>query len=83
MNVYSRAVNGTGQATRLTSSESQQFPETWSDDGQILVITSYDPPAGKFVMLDLGDPELRTTDLFTSEIGLSYAAVSPDGGVGA
>ena len=76
MNVYAKAVDGTGPAERLTTSESPQVSEMWSADGQLLIATL----TGR-VDSDMGllDRENRVTDLVKTPFDEGYSALSPDG----
>ena len=75
--VYSRAADGTGQAERLTTSDTNQshhLPQSWSADGQALVVQeTYD-----LKLISVG-AESRTEALIETEFLEFYPEVSPDG----
>ena len=72
--VYSRAADGTGQAERLTTSDTNQFPQSWSADGQALVVQeTFD-----LKLISVG-AESRTEALIETEFLEFYPEVSPDG----
>ena len=72
--VYSRAADGTGQAERLTTSDTNQMPQSWSADGQALVVEETDD----LKLISVG-AESRTEVLIGTEFGEFYPEVSPDG----
>ena len=73
-NIYSKAADGTGLAERLTTSDSIQRPQSWSADGQSLVVRNQ----GDIQLVSLGT-ESRTDGLIETEFVEVYAEVSPDG----
>jgi Tol biopolymer transport system component len=46
LNLYRMAADGSGAAERLTMSENEQFPGSWSPDGQVLAFSEVDPITG-------------------------------------
>ena len=78
-NIYSRAADGTGSAERVTTADSMQFPQSWSADGQTLVMmegVGGNPPDIKLLSLSAGsEPEA----LIATEAFDFYPKVSPDG----
>jgi serine/threonine-protein kinase len=78
-NLYSVPADGSGALERLTTSEREQFPTSFSPDGKILAYTEIDPKTGMDIwMLPLGGkreprPFLRTA--FSEHA----PAFSPDG----
>ena len=77
--LFRKAVNGTGEAERLTTSEFPILPGGWSGDGRALVFTA----TRAETLLDIGlvsmDSEHTIEWLFESENGEILPDVSPDG----
>jgi Tol biopolymer transport system component len=79
LNIYERAADGTGQAQRLTTSDTEQWPQSWSADGQSLVVMDFGAGgAASLQIVSLG-AESRTDGLIQTEFDEYYAEVSPDG----
>ena len=77
LNIYSKAADGTGPAERLTTSDSAQVPQSWSGDGQSLVIVEL---AGSMnISVVPPGAESVTEGLIETEFGELYPEVSPDG----
>ena len=78
-NIYSRAADGTGSAERVTTSDNLQWPQSWSADGQTLLMLESvggNPPDIKLLSFDAGsEPET----LIGTEAFDFYPEVSPDG----
>ena len=77
LNIYSKAADGTGPPERLTTSDSVQAPQSWSGDGQSLVIFDF-PGDANISVVSLG-AESRTEGLIETEFTETYPEVSPDG----
>ena len=77
-NVFSKAADGTGQAERVTTSDNAQAPESFSVDGQTLVL--FDVSGGRFDLhvISLGG-ETRTEVLIQTEFTEFNSQISPDG----
>ena len=74
--IYAVAANGTGQPARVTTSDTDHAPQSWSGDGETLVITAGSPPDLQVVSIGAESPP---EDLIaTEDIGFD-AEVSPDG----
>ena len=78
-NIYSKAANGTGPVERLTTSDTVQVPQSWSADGQSLVIMDTLPTGGIDLKLVSFGAESQTEGLIETEFLDVYAEVSPDG----
>ena len=78
-NIYSKAANGTGPVERLTTSGTFQVPQSWSADGQSLVIMDTLPAGGIDLKLVSFGAESQTEGLIETEFLDVYAEVSPDG----
>ena len=78
MNIYTKAADGTGPAERLTTSDASQWPQSWSADGQSLVIMGTSGGQTDLNVISLG-AESRTDGLIETEFAEVYAEVSPDG----
>ena len=78
MNIYTKAADGTGPAERLTTSDSVQLPQSWSADGQSLVIMDISGGQSDLNVISLGT-ESRTDGLIETEFAEVYADVSPEG----
>ena len=78
LNIYERAADGTGRAQRLTTSDTGQWPQSWSADGQSLVVLEVGRGSLNIQIVSLG-AENRTDDLLRTAADEGYAAVSFDG----
>ena len=78
-NIYSKAADGTGEVERVTTSDTLQFPESWSADGESVVII--DVPAGESP--NLGSVSLGAERLIEGLVETEFidvdGEVSPDG----
>ena len=77
-NIYSKAADGTGQVERVTTSDNFQVPQSWSADGQSLVIMDTVPSGIDLALVSFG-AEPRTEGLIETAVADVYAEVSPDG----
>ena len=75
-NIYAMAADGTGQPARVTTSTTNHFPQSWSGDGETLVIMAGDPADLQVVSIGADSPP---QDLIATEAAEAYAEVSPDG----
>ena len=76
-NIYAKAADGTGPVERVTTSDTDQSPVSWSADGQSLVIQDFGDSADlRLVSLD---GENRTEGLIETEGVDIHGRVSPDG----
>jgi serine/threonine-protein kinase len=78
-NLFTRSADGTGDAERLTTSPSEQWPTDVSRDGTILVFTEGAQGTGADVMQLALDGTGRITPLVQSRAGERNGALSPDG----
>ena len=78
-NIYSKAANGTGPVERVTTSDTLQVPQSWSADGQSLVIMDTSLTGGIDLKLVSFGAESQTEGLIETEFLDVYAEVSPDG----
>jgi Tol biopolymer transport system component len=77
--VYSKAADGSGDTTQLTTSEYPRFPIDWSPDGGLLAIVEWNPQTMRDIwLLDLEDAG-RTRPLITSRYDEFAPIFSPDG----
>ena len=77
--IYSRAADGTGSAERVTTSDTLQWPQSWSADGQTLVILEVGEGNIPDIKLVSVTGENETEGLIATEFWEYYAEVSPDG----
>ena len=86
-NLYWQRVDGTGVAERLTESESDQFPDSWHPNGDVLAFTetTIGPTGGDISIVDLNGDEAsgfkpaKPRPIVNSTFDESAAAFSPDG----
>ena len=79
-NVYSKAADGTGSVERVTTSENPQWPQSWSADGQTLIVMDITSGAGGDLQgLALGADGQIEQLTQTPDFLEGYAEVSPDG----
>ena len=78
LNIYSKAADGTGSVERVTTSDTNQTPSSWSADGRFLVIadTSGGQTDLRSVSVSGGN---RTDGLVETESFDFLGEVSPDG----
>ena len=77
-NVFARAPDGTGQAERVTTSDTAQFPQTWSADGQTLVVMDVGASGVSLLRVSAGADDTPES-LIATDFAEVYAEVSPDG----
>ena len=81
-NIYSKAASGAGDVERLTTSDNFQSPQSWSSDGQTLLIREVVEGRSTVRTLSLGD-QAGSKGLAPAEFADKfpdvYPAVSPDG----
>ena len=70
------AADGTGQPARVTTSTTNHFPQSWSGDGETLVIMAGIPADLQVVSIGADSPP---QDLIATEVTEVNAEVSPDG----
>ena len=76
-NIYAMAADGTGQPARVTTSTTtNHFPQSWSGDGETLVIMAGIPADLQVVSIGADSPP---QDLIATEVTEVNAEVSPDG----
>ena len=75
-NIYATAADGTGQPTRVTTGDTSLWPQSWSSDGQTLVIRAGFPQGIQVVSIGADGPP---QDLIASDAIEAQAEVSPDG----
>ena len=75
-NIYAMAANGTGQPARVTTGETNHFPQSWSGDGQTLVIMADIPTDLRVVSIGADSPPEGLIEFDAAEF---YPEVSPDG----
>ena len=78
LNLYWKAADGTGQAERLNANDAFVFPQSWSADGETLVVGVFSSGNANLGLLQL-DGEQRIEGLIETEYNEVYAEVSPDG----
>ena len=78
-NLYARAADGTGQAERLTTSDTQQTPSSWSADGQTLVLNEVVPGNVTITTVSLGDSSQSRLLIDSPGSTDAYPEVSPNG----
>ena len=76
LNIYSKAGDGTGPVERLTTSGNRQWPQSWSADGQSLVILDSGDQMDIHVM-SLG-ADGQTEELISTDVREFFAEVSPN-----
>jgi serine/threonine-protein kinase len=79
LDIFWKLADGTGQEDRLTTSENNQVPFSWSADGQTLVMNELHPETAIDIgVLSMdGDPTIQW--LIEGDSNEGYADVSPDG----
>ena len=78
--IFAKAADGTGQAERLTTSETQvRWPESWSADGQTLVVMDFVANRGADLQVMSLGTENEPEGLIETEFNELHAEVSPDG----
>ena len=78
-NIVWRAADGTGQVERLTTSENNQVPYSWSADGQTLVMIEQRPETGVDIGMLSMDGEDTIKWLLEGDSNESSPDISPDG----
>ena len=76
MNVYSKAADGTGESEQLTTSDLNQWPSSWTPDGQTLLV---DIPGSWDLQTVSFGANSRTEVLLQTEFIEIQPTVSPDG----
>ena len=76
IHIYAVAANGTGQPARVTTSGTYHRPQSWSGDGETLVITADAVPDLQVVSIGA---DSQPEDLIATEGVQAHAEVSPDG----
>jgi Tol biopolymer transport system component len=78
MNLYMQSHDGSSPMERLTASEYEQWPGSWSPDGGTVALEAWHPNTGVYVaVLDLGSR--RFVPLLNSSFSEQYPEISPDG----
>ena len=77
-NIYSKAADGTGGVERVTTSDGNQTPLSWSADGQSLVIYDFSNGQGDLALVSFG-AENETEGLIETQGADIHGEVSPDG----
>ena len=78
LNLYSKAVDGSEPAKRLTVSVSHHFPSSWSPDGTVLAYTELNLETSLDIWL-LSTASQRSEPWLQTAFNESAAAFSPDG----
>ena len=79
LNLYWKAVDGTGEVERLTTSDSNQFGTSWTPDGDRLVFVQADPETIMDIALVSVDGTQREETLLQTEYREWYPDLSLDG----
>ena len=77
-NIYAVAANGTGQPARVTTSGTNHAPQSWSGDGETLVIMAAAGGPADLQVVFIG-ADSPPEDLIATEAVELHAEVSPDG----
>ncbi|SPE50337.1 Protein kinase/protein beta WD-40 repeat [Verrucomicrobia bacterium] len=77
-NIYWQPVDGSSPMERLTQSEYQQFPGSWSPDGETLAFVESHPESGSDIYL-LNVRDRSVTPYLNSRFNERYPEFSPDG----
>ncbi|HXV60956.1 MAG TPA: protein kinase [Vicinamibacteria bacterium] len=76
VNLFTKAIDGSSPAVRLTTSPNPQFPNSWSPDGRHLAFTELSPDTQFDVVLWVNG---RTEPFLATPFNESAAMFSPDG----
>jgi Tol biopolymer transport system component len=78
LNLFMQSYDGSSAMERLTTSEYEQWPGSWSADGKTVALVESHPDTGiDIAMLDLGSG--RVTPFLNSRFSEPYPEFSPDG----
>ena len=79
LDIFWKLADGTGQVERLTTSENNQVPFSWSADGQTLVMAKVRPETDADIGILSMDGEDTIDWVLDGDSFESYPDVSPDG----
>jgi eukaryotic-like serine/threonine-protein kinase len=78
-NLFRRPSDGSGNADRLSASESQQAPGAWTPDGKTLLFMQGDPSTGYDIWTLSLEGDRRPHPFLQTPFNEQYADLSPDG----
>jgi serine/threonine-protein kinase len=79
VNLFWKAADGSGEASRLVESPHPRFPLSWSPDGQLLAITEWNPDSMRDIwILDLNGSE-ESRPIINTQYDEYSPMFSPDG----
>jgi serine/threonine-protein kinase len=79
LNLYWKAADGSGDEERLLVSEYNQYPCSWSPDGELLAFTEIHPHTGKDIWLLPLHGDKKARPFLCTPFNEGEAAFSPDG----
>jgi Tol biopolymer transport system component len=80
LNIFWQLADGSGGLERLTTSEYNHAPHSWSPDGQLLAFVEVNPTTGNDIwVLRLGDPARGAGPLLRTPFNESVPRFSPNG----
>jgi Tol biopolymer transport system component len=77
--IFSRSVDGSGEAQRLLGGEHPRFPRSWSPDGRLLVFTEWNPETMRDVWLLPLDDSGEPVPIINTRFDEHSPILSPDG----
>jgi eukaryotic-like serine/threonine-protein kinase len=77
--IYCKAADGSGVEERLTTSTSEQLPQSWSPDGRFLAFTQFDPKTQGDIWLLPMDGDRQPRPFLKTPAYEERPAFSPDG----
>ncbi|HEX2339075.1 MAG TPA: protein kinase [Vicinamibacterales bacterium] len=77
-NIFRQRADGSGDASRLTSSTDNQIPYSWSPDGRVLAFTQVTPATRSDIWL-VSESDRAPKPLLSSGFNEGQPAISPDG----
>ncbi len=78
-NLFWRTADGSSGEERLTTSEYDQRPESWSPDGEVLAFTETHPTTGQDIWVLSLEGERKPQPWLQTRFGERNAQISPDG----
>jgi serine/threonine-protein kinase len=78
-NLFWQPYDGSSPMERLTTSEFEQLPSSWSSDGKTVALVETHPPDNKFAIAMLDISTGRVTLFLNSPFNEMYPEFSPDG----
>ena len=77
-NLFWQPYDGSSPMERLTTSEYEQWPSSWSSDGKTVALVEVHPDTGSDIAV-LDVPSGRVTPFLNSQFGEAFPDFSPDG----